>query len=153
MEQNKNLNHQINACPYLGIVDDPESRFLFANNYHLCYRVDPAESINFFHQEETCLTSEHEQCPVFIKAWEGKLPGNIAGSNKRGIKTPSNFKKWIAGIVILMIVGVIYFFSNIPTEIEADGTPTDFVGFINPQTSTSQVSGIHCDITSAICFT
>ncbi|MDX9993283.1 MAG: LysM domain-containing protein [Anaerolineales bacterium] len=53
-------------CPYLGLLDDPQTPAIFPSERNCCYRSDPAQAILNLHQQEYCLSSAHPTCPVFI---------------------------------------------------------------------------------------
>lgn len=65
------------GCPFLGTVDDPDTRYLFATPIGSCYRAKPAEPISIEHQQAYCLNAQHANCPVFKRATAGPLPADL----------------------------------------------------------------------------
>jgi nucleoid-associated protein YgaU len=53
------------TCPYLGIPDDPRTRFTFATPAHRCYAKREPSRIGLGHQSAYCLSSEFPTCDRF----------------------------------------------------------------------------------------
>ena len=54
------------ACPYLGLPDDPSSRFSFATPAHRCHVKRKPSTIDLGHQGAFCLSSEFRACSRYI---------------------------------------------------------------------------------------
>jgi LysM repeat protein len=59
------------ACPYLGLIEDPASRCTFVAAAHRCHRPEPARRIPFDVQRSLCLSAEYGACPVYRGEAEG----------------------------------------------------------------------------------
>lgn len=64
-------------CPYLGLVDDPETTISYPSISNYCHRSKPAGIIVFDHQQQYCLDERHTSCPVFQREKPGPLPKEI----------------------------------------------------------------------------
>ena len=54
------------ACPYLGIIEDPTSRFMQVDAAHRCFATRKATTIEEEHQASYCLVAKHRSCDVFV---------------------------------------------------------------------------------------
>jgi hypothetical protein len=54
------------ACPYLGIIDDPTSRFMGPDLAHRCFATRRATLNEMEHQTVFCLAAKHRSCEVFL---------------------------------------------------------------------------------------
>jgi hypothetical protein len=68
------VNKRLQGCPYLGIVDDPDTRYLFASPIGCCHRAKPATLVSLEQQQAFCLHQGHLNCPVFTRTEIGPLP-------------------------------------------------------------------------------
>jgi hypothetical protein len=53
------------ACPFLGLVDDPETHFMFAAPGHRCRADSKPARISLPHQGSYCLSVDYPACPLF----------------------------------------------------------------------------------------
>ena len=53
------------ACPYLGLLEDDRTRFLFATPAHRCHVKRKPGLIDLQHQGRYCLSNEFAACPRF----------------------------------------------------------------------------------------
>lgn len=53
------------ACPYLGLVDDPRTHYMFAVSAHRCHTRTKPEKIDAPHQESFCLSDAFRKCPRY----------------------------------------------------------------------------------------
>jgi hypothetical protein len=60
-------------CPYLGLVDDPDTTFMFAAPGHRCRADSTPVKISLPHQGTYCLSGEYQTCPRFPKAHTKRL--------------------------------------------------------------------------------
>jgi LysM domain. len=58
---------QPGACPYLGLPDDPATRFSFADQAHRCHVTSKPVPVDLGHQGAFCLTAEYPTCKRFPK--------------------------------------------------------------------------------------
>lgn len=68
------------ACPYLGLPDDPRSRFMFAASAHRCHVKAKPVPIELGHQGSYCLSTRYPACERF------PLPG---GAGRREPDSPA----------------------------------------------------------------
>ena len=72
------LGNQV-TCPFLGISDDPRSRFTFATPSHRCYAGSKAAPIDLVHQGTYCLAARYPECARFRGTTE-KRPRRLRGA-------------------------------------------------------------------------
>ena len=53
------------ACPFLGLVDDSTTQFMFAAPGHRCHASGLRKRITLAHQESFCLSVDYELCPRY----------------------------------------------------------------------------------------
>jgi hypothetical protein len=53
------------ACPYLGLSDDPATHYAFASGAHRCLAASQPITIEPAKQARDCLTSRHITCPLY----------------------------------------------------------------------------------------
>lgn len=77
MKQTEKATHLPHVCPYIGLVDDDGTMMLYASDWNCCYRCKPVQAIEHSHQQISCLTPDHVNCPAY-KAPEGlPLPADL----------------------------------------------------------------------------
>ncbi len=54
------------TCPFLGLTHDPKTPALFPTDRNCCYQVRPLRTVANHHQEQYCLSSMHQACPIFL---------------------------------------------------------------------------------------
>lgn len=59
------------ACPHLGLPDDPRSRYTFVSETHRCHRAARPRPIPPDVQANLCLAATFERCPVYQGTAEG----------------------------------------------------------------------------------
>ncbi len=65
-------------CPYLGLLDDPDTRVIYPAAANCCHRAEPAGSVTLEHQSMHCLNSHHRTCAVFLRGAGKPLPETIS---------------------------------------------------------------------------
>jgi hypothetical protein len=101
----------VQGCPHLGVMDDAETRFLFASPVGTCYRANPPGQVSLEHQQAHCLGQEHTTCPVYCAANPGALPEGVRlGAAPRTVKR----RYWAAGtfVVLGLITAVVLLLSS-----------------------------------------
>jgi hypothetical protein len=93
------------ACPFIGLEDDPDTRFLFASPAACCHRADPVSAIDLGHQQTYCLTSVYTLCPVFMRVEWSPLPVALAYHDR--VSRPSK-RGWLWLVIGLVIVGLMF---------------------------------------------
>ncbi len=90
------------GCPYLGLLDDPDTRFTFPSDRHSCQNANPVLRVDLEHQAAFCLNPNYPTCAVFSSSVPVKLPKGVAANKPR-----TNFLPVIpvlSGITILAII-------------------------------------------------
>ena len=72
------------ACPYLGLVDDAETHFMFATPGHRCRAERVPARISLPHQGQFCLSSDYRACPIYAATDQP-----VAGSHSKPRPAPS----------------------------------------------------------------
>lgn len=54
-----------NACPYLGILEDPATHFAFPSTAQRCHATPKPSRIDLAKQARDCLTAQHVGCPRY----------------------------------------------------------------------------------------
>ena len=87
-------------CPYVGLIDDPDTRAMYARADHRCHlpgtsnpTPDPAW------QERYCLSGRHDQCPIYR--------ASVLGEGRRSATSTTRRWVWatIAALALFLIVG------------------------------------------------
>jgi len=102
-------------CPYLGLADDPDTRFSYPEKSHRCYATDRAISASVEHQVGFCLTHDHPKCPRFVESPPDNQavytsPASISRSRNR---KPLRVLVWgiaLIGLVVLLAALVLFFY-------------------------------------------
>lgn len=101
------------ACPFIGLEDDPSTRLLFASPVACCHRADPVDAVDLGHQQAYCLTAVYKLCPVFIRPEWDPLPVELAYHEP---ERPSSKNRWlwlIIGLVGLgLMAGALFIWGN-----------------------------------------
>ena len=97
------------VCPYLGVMDDPETSFANPSFGNFCYRANPVQSVSLLHQEHFCLSSQHTSCKVFTSQQPIPLSDEMAGGD---MPTQSIFSSiylraaFVLGAVLIVIAAL-----------------------------------------------
>jgi hypothetical protein len=67
-----------NACPFVALAEDRDSRSSQPDQAHRCYAEDRPEPRSLAHQRTYCLTREYSVCPIFLD-WAGRLAAHRVG--------------------------------------------------------------------------
>jgi hypothetical protein len=113
------------TCPYVGLPDDPSTRFSFASPAHRCYARGKPSSIGLGHQGAYCLSSDFPMCDRYPAAPIAASPAApapapalapaatpsrpIAGPDA-GPETPARSRWIIAPATLASIVAVVLVF-------------------------------------------
>lgn len=91
-------------CPFLGLVDDPNTHMSFPSDSNCCYHVKPVSAINIEQQQVFCLTGNFENCKIYNRKVLSTLPEEFRVSKNRYRKEKSTNWKLISMIVITTII-------------------------------------------------
>jgi hypothetical protein len=101
------------VCPFLGLHDDSDTRFMYATTGNYCHRVEPPEPIAPAYQGVVCLKgSEFPSCPVYKQTWKGSLPEEIIGDLPNDRRGARRFWLLFALVVFLGAVLAIFLFGK-----------------------------------------
>lgn len=109
-------------CPYLGLIDDPDTSTYFPNNCNACQRADPPKMVAIQHQREFCLEHKHTDCEGFTSGWQQGFPRKLQNKHcqkhtglLRSAQGKPSLVKIIAIILLLIavIAGVFFTLANL----------------------------------------
>jgi len=92
------------ACPFIGLEDDPSTRLLFVSAAACCHRSEPVGAVDLSHQQEYCLAPIHKLCPVFMQPEWSPLPVELQYQEPQG---PASKKRWLWLVFGLLAVGLV----------------------------------------------
>jgi hypothetical protein len=101
-------NHTNRPCPFLGLLDDPETTQGFPSIWNYCHHSQPIALPAIEHQEEFCLGGKHRECRVFLSQQAVPLPADIrspivpAGGKRSGLR-----QKLVVGLTTLGVILVL----------------------------------------------
>ena len=55
------------ACPYLGMVTDPATRFAYPSSRQRCFVASRPSRIDEGKQARQCLVAQHASCPLYVR--------------------------------------------------------------------------------------
>lgn len=97
-----NSLQSLNACPYLAMFDDLETKILFPSPAGYCHRVNPEDRVTLDHQQSFCLRAEHLNCPVFKQENLQALPPGIKRASTQN--NGSSLNKAITAILLIALL-------------------------------------------------
>ena len=65
------------VCPFLGVVDDPQTAMSFPSPGNFCHRTRPYGTPNLDFQRSFCFSEEYTNCPVFTRSGRAPLPAEL----------------------------------------------------------------------------
>ena len=90
-------------CPYLGLVDDPNTSTSFPYEGNACYRAKKPTPVALSHQRGYCLSDEHTHCPGYINGWAGGFPESLQARQPVLQKVFRSKLAWASlGVIILI---------------------------------------------------
>jgi hypothetical protein len=96
-------------CPYLGLVDDPDTTFMFAASGHRCRADTTPVKISLPHQGSYCLSGEYQTCPRFPATQAKDVPQlQTTGSHPapRGVVRGRLLARSIISVVLAILLAV-----------------------------------------------
>lgn len=90
------------VCPFLGLIDDPETTISYPSISNFCHHSKPAGIVVFDHQQQYCLNEGYSSCPVFQREKPGPLPKEIR------VKQPgiTETHPWLPVAALLSIIAL-----------------------------------------------
>jgi hypothetical protein len=108
------------GCPYFGLSDDAQTPLMFPAEGAVCHRAQPVGEVELSYQQTTCLTADHQSCPVFLRQQRAPLPPEISGLE---VGRPRSQRVLIGMVVILLfaLVGIVagLWWANSSGDLEA----------------------------------
>ena len=104
-------------CPYLGLIDDPNTSTSFPYEGNACYRAKKPTQIALSHQRGYCLSDEHTHCPGYVNGWADGFPKSLQGRKPILRQVLQSKWAWVALVVIILLS--LYFI--FPQQISAVG--------------------------------
>lgn len=83
------------ACPEFGLHQDRQSYRNYASSQNCCFHCARPASVSFAHQEQYCLTSRFEKCPVFQSAHDSEFPGELQGEVTQVVRKGIGWPKYL----------------------------------------------------------
>ena len=122
------------ACPFLGLMNDAQTRYAMPDRRHACHRAEPAAHVTLEQQGVCCLTPGHTACPGVCQGWNGPLPAELRAALPR----PSLLLRLRAvgmGAVVLLALGLLSFLVVRAAGLRPAPAVT-LAGGLNPRTLT-----------------
>ena len=94
------------ACPHFGKEDDRYTYLAYPSRWNYCFNSKPPEIPKLDHQQDYCLTLNHQECPVFKMQESGAFPVEYRFRRRAG--KFGNWK-WIVPTVIVILVLIVIF--------------------------------------------
>jgi LysM repeat protein len=102
------------TCPFLGVLDDPETSLAFPSEMNYCHNATPPAAPKFDYQSTHCLVFAHLSCPVYKSGEKTSLPAELSlnghGSEAR-ISLRGNWPlKALGGVLLAALIFFIGWF-------------------------------------------
>ena len=98
-------------CPYLGLVEDPNTSTSFPYEGNACHRAKKPTPVALSHQRSYCLVDEHTNCPGYVNGWVDGFPKSLQLQQPVSRKILQN--KWVwAALVLIMLAALGFIFPN-----------------------------------------
>ena len=68
---------EANTCPYLGLINDPNTSTTFPDTANACHQAKPPALVKLDYQSSTCLQDAHRECPGYIHTWQDGFPKSL----------------------------------------------------------------------------
>ena len=101
-----NANRTNIICPFLGLIDDPDSLLAFPAERHNCYHSQPSVAIRLTHQGEFCLSEKHRDCSTFLNQQTASLQSPFhTPYRRRGNTFRKNLAITLGVLIIIFALG------------------------------------------------
>lgn len=97
-------------CPYLGLLDDANTRFSYPGKSHRCHVTGGVTNVSIEHQSEYCLAPIHPTCPRFVEP-SANAPVAYAPPTltlRSRVQKMARFLSW--GITLISLIGLLTVF-------------------------------------------
>jgi hypothetical protein len=71
-------------CPYIGLMDDPQSLMAYPSEKNYCHRTPHSREVQLEYQKHYCLVEAHNRCVVFL----GRDPNAEESSANKPVLNP-----------------------------------------------------------------
>jgi len=92
-------------CPFLGILDDPETHHAFPSMRNCCQRARPIEPVSLEHQSSHCLCLDYVHCAMLSRSPGAALPVDLQVPQSSGKRSVIGVGITILIVMILILVG------------------------------------------------
>ena len=100
-------------CPYLGLIDDPNTNKDFPYEGNACHRGKKPTPVALPHQRGYCLSDEHTACPGYINGWVNGFPDSLKAFPPTYKRVLQNKRVWSTLAVVLLISVYLIFYQQI----------------------------------------
>ncbi|MBW6465866.1 MAG: hypothetical protein K0B06_05130 [Brevefilum sp.] len=94
---------EANTCPYLGLINDPNTSTTFPDAANACHQAKPPALVKLDYQSSTCLQDEHQECPGYIHAWPDGFPKSLLRPKPIFTLVPIERLSWILVAIPVML--------------------------------------------------
>lgn len=121
------------VCPYLGLIEDRNSRFSYPEVAHICFANNRKDYISLEHQSNFCFTAKYVACPRFVEPASAPAPVDISLPLPQAQRSKFSVVQvvlWAAAgltIGLLFMLGIFYLYRNFQSNSAASvslSTPT-----------------------------
>ena len=98
-------------CPYLGLIDDPDTCLAFPTERNSCQRTVPVESISLEHQSAYCLTYKYTECSIYMGKTTPAINADRAREKRNRFLRQGCVLIWLA-VVVVGVVALIPILNN-----------------------------------------
>jgi hypothetical protein len=100
-------DEQENVCPYLGLLEDPDTPRSYPSQWNRCFHVKPIAPVALEHQYGYCLSPVYSECEVYKGELVTSLPNNIKGDQYQDKKWKKNLIRIGVTLSVLVLVGLL----------------------------------------------
>ena len=118
-------------CPYLGLLDDPDTCLAFPTERNSCQRTVPVESITLEHQATFCLTYKYTECQIYKGETRSAINMDVAREKRNRLLRRGCILIWLA-VVIVGIIALIPILSNYQSQQTGQGSAPDGESMVLP---------------------
>jgi hypothetical protein len=131
------------ACPYLGLVDDPDTHFMFATPGHRCRAERNPARISLPHQGQFCLSRDYQTCPIYTEAGKPadvspRTPGSARPSPQAG---SSRLRSFGPLVLAALLIGAAVFVIGTQAQDSPSVNETPAITSSQPADDPSQTPG------------
>lgn len=105
-------------CPYLGLIDDPETCLAFPTERNSCQRTIPVELISLEHQATYCLTYKYTECPIYMGEAGPAFSADQARARRSKLVRQGCIVIWLV-VVMIGIAALLPFLSNYQSSVNS----------------------------------